>query len=314
MIHERADRSTLALLRVWIFGIWFVSLLFDPIQQLGALPHDLFRPPGFLKVVPTGTWDRLLDERPLVVFRVVLLVLLFLTAVGLFRRPFVPALTAAGVALYQGIVRGYSGHMNHAEITLLWATMLIVFFPMGEVLSVRRPRARGDEVDRDARVGVLALAILFATSYTFVAAVRIFKGVDLFSTDSLRNNLAGHWVTTGRIVDGTYRLPGGTPLWDSTPRPVLQVLFVAVTVLELVVPLVIVSKWARRLVTPSLLLFHVANIVLLGIPFIEDMLMLVLFSNVWFPAVGRRLAAGELRLRVARSAVVDPVPLTTQRA
>jgi hypothetical protein len=316
VIHERADRSTLALLRVWIFGIWFVQLLFDPLQQLSALPDDLFRPPGFLKVVPTSLWSRILEERSLMAFRVILLGLLLLVALGTFRRPYVPILTAALVAAYQGIVRGYSGHMNHAEIMLLWATMLIVFFPMSDVLSVRRPRDGGPDVDRQARAGVLALAILFAASYFFVAAVRIFKGIDLFRTDALRNNLAGHWVETGRLVDGVYRLPSGTPLWDSVPASVLQLLFVGVTVLELVVPLVIVSKWARWLITPGLLLFHILNIVLLGIPFFEDMLMLVLFSNVWFAAVGRRLAASEVRFRSPRSVARAPetTSLTTQRA
>jgi hypothetical protein len=193
--------------------------------------------------------------------------------------------------------------------------MLIVFFPMSDVLSVRRPIDGGPKVDDQSRGAVLALAILFAASYFFVAAVRIFKGVDLFTTDSLRNNLAGHWVGTGHFVDGTYRLPGGTPLWDAVPAPVLKLLFAGVTILELVVPLVIVSKWARRLIVPGLLLFHIMNIVLLGIPFIEDMLMLVLFSNVWFPALGRRLAAAEVRMRSPRSvAAPEPTPLTTQRA
>jgi hypothetical protein len=300
---------------VWIFGIWFVNLLFDPIQQLSALPDDLFQPPGFLRVVPMSLWGRLLEERSLVAFRVVLLALLFLTAIGAFRKPYVPVVTAALVAVYQGVVRGYSGHMNHAEIMLLWATMLIVFFPMSEVLSVRRPRPGGPEVDRTARAGVLALAILFAASYFFVGAVRVFKGVDLFTTDSLRNNLAGHWVTTGHFVGGTYRLPGGTPLWDAVPGSVLKALYVGVTILELVVPLVIISKWARRLIPPGLLLFHIMNIVLLGIPFIEDMLMLVLFSDVWFPALGRWLAANEVRLRNPRpTAAPEPAPLTTQRA
>jgi hypothetical protein len=315
MIHERADRTTLALLRVWMFGIWFVSLLLDPIQQLAALPDDLFQPPGFLKVVPMSMWSRLLEERSLMAFRVVLLVLLFLTAIGTFRKPYVPILTAALVAVYQGVVRGYSGHMNHAEIMLLWATMLVVFFPMSEALSVRRPRDGGPDVDRQARAAVLALAILFAASYFFVAAVRLFKGVDLFETDSLRNNLAGHWIGSGHLVDGTYVLPSGTPLWDAIPGGVLKLLFLGVTVLELVVPLVIVSKWSRRLVTPGLLLFHIANIVLLGIPFIEDMLMLVLFSDVWFAALGRRLAAAELRLRDQRSTLApEPAPMTAQRA
>jgi hypothetical protein len=315
VIHERADRSTLALLRAWIFGIWFVELLFDPIQQLSALPDDLFRPPGFLRVVPTSLWARLLEERSLMAFRVVLLVLLFLVAIGAFRRPYVPIVTAALVAVYQGIVRGYSGHMNHAEIMLLWATMLVVFFPMSEVLSVGRPRMGGADVDRQARAGVVAITILFAASYFFVAAVRIFKGLDLFTTDSLRNNLAAHWVGTGHLVDGVYRLPSGTPLWDAVPAPILQLLFAGVTVLELVVPLVLVSKWARRLIPPGLLVFHIVNIVLLGIPFIEDILMLVLFSDVWMPAVGRRLASVEWRVRRAGlGAPADPMSLTTQRA
>ena len=92
-----------------------MELLLDPIEHLSVLPHDLFRPPGFLHIVPNGVWSHVLEERSLLAFRVTLLGLLFLVAVGAFRRPYVPVATAALLAVYQGIVRGYSGHMNHAS-------------------------------------------------------------------------------------------------------------------------------------------------------------------------------------------------------
>jgi hypothetical protein len=315
MIHERSDRTTLALLRIWVFGIWFVQLLRDPIERLSALPDDLFRPPGFLRLVPNGLWTHLLAERSLLAFRVILLTLLFLVAIGVFRRPYVPVFTAALVAVYQALVRGYSGHMNHAEIMLLWATMIIVFFPMSNVLSVRRPLRRAPGVDASARAAVVTITILFAVSYFFVAAVRLWKGLDLFTTDSLRNNVARQWISTGRLEGGVYRLPAGTPTFDTLPGWLFQFLYVGATLLELVVPLVLVSKWARRTVPPGLFVFHVMNIVWLGIPFVDDMLMLVLFSDLWLPAFGRWLADLEARVRAPSTAgVPQPAPLTTQRA
>ena len=130
-----------------------------------------------------------------------------------------------------------------------------------------------------------------------MAAARFWKGIDLFGTDSLRNNLARVWVTTGSLDGGTYRLPTGSPVFMVVPAWLLQVLYLGATVLELVVPLVLISKWARRVVPIGLLIFHTVNIVWLRIPFIEDMLMLVLFSNIWFPKLGRRLTDLEKRLR-----------------
>ena len=315
MIHERADRSTLALLRIWVFGIWFVQLLFDPIEQLSALPDDLFRPPGFLGVVPDGVWAQLLEAHSLIAFRVVLLALLFLVALGSFRRPYVPVVTAALVVVYQGLVRGYSGHVNHAEIMLMVAAMVMAFFPMSDVLSVRRPVRPGGKADATARAAVLAVTILFAASYFFVGAVRLWKGIDLFGTDTLRNLVAHHWVDTGGLDRGVYRLPHGAPVFDTLPAWLFQVLYVGATLLELAAPLVLVSKWARRLIPAGLLAFHVMNIGWLDIPFIENMLMLVLFSDVWFPAVGRRLARLEAEVREPDTAAapVGPVAATPRR-
>jgi hypothetical protein len=121
-----------------------------------------------------------------------------------------------------------------------------------------------------------------------------------------------HVIVTGHLDGGTYRLPRGSPAFVVLPAWLLQVLYLGATVLELAVPLVVVSTWARRVLPIGLLLFHAANIVWLRIPFIEDMLMLVLFSNIWFPALGRRLTDLETRLRNP-VAVSDPesVPLTT---
>ena len=191
--------------------------------------------------------------------------------------------------------------MNHAELMLLWAAMIVAFFPMSDVLSIRRPRPSSPDTDARSRAAVLAVTILFAASYFSVAVVRLWKGVTLFKADTLRSLVADHWAQTGVIDGGVYRLPHGTPIFEVLPAWSFRLFYVGATLLELLVPLVLVSKWARRVVPPGLLAFHAMNILWLDIPFIEDMLMLVVFSDVWFPGCGRYLARLEARARPERA-------------
>ena len=105
------------------------------------------------------------------------------------------------------------------------------------------------DVDAAARAAVLAITVLFATSYFFVAAVRLWKGIDIFGTDTLRNLVAigSNGCAQGGSTDSLTALRSSTRYRSGCSR------CSSATLLELAVPLVVVSKWARRVIPPGLL-------------------------------------------------------------
>ena len=48
LLHEDATREVLEAVRVWIFGIWLVKVVLDPLPVISELPVIIFNPAGFL--------------------------------------------------------------------------------------------------------------------------------------------------------------------------------------------------------------------------------------------------------------------------
>jgi hypothetical protein len=293
-LHQQATASSLGLARVLVFGIWFVYLAIDPLERLAELPLAAFDPPGVLKAVPDRLWELALQPTTLLAFKAALLVALGLVVLGLPRSRVLLGLTAAGLVAYQGLVRGFSGHMNHAELALLYISMLFVFFPVFDGLTVRTvagarraPAPTGEPADDPARrapyvAGMLAACLVLSLTYFFVGAVRLWKGIDLFGTSTLRDLVASFALADGRL-SGSFVSPLDVsaavlalPLW------VFQVAFLASTLIELAAPLALFSRRLRLPIVLSLLFFHVSILVFMNVPFPENMALLALFSGSWF--------------------------------
>jgi hypothetical protein len=296
-LHQDATASSLGLARVLVFGIWLYQLATDPVQRLAELPHATFDPPGALRVLPSRIWDLLLEPPVLLTLKVGLLLALALVILGLPRSKALLALTVGALVAYQGIVRGFSGHINHAELPLLYISLLLVFFPVFDGLTVwtwrGRPEAsaagRGPDDRAPYVAGMLAACLILSVTYFFVGVVRLWKGIDLFATPALRGYIAEHAFQGGRF-DGSTTTPLsvpaaalGLPLWF------LQVAFALSTVLELAVPLALFSRRLRPVIVLGLLLFHVTIWAFMDVPFPENMCLLVLFSGVWFHRIAARL-------------------------
>jgi hypothetical protein len=311
-LHQDATASSLGLTRALVFGIWLYQLATDPLQRLAELPHAAFDPPGVLRVLPGAVWDHLLEAPVLLAFKAGLLLALTAVILGLARSKVLLALTVGGLIGYQGIVRGFSGHINHAELALLYISLLLVFFPVFDGLTVWTLRGRpgpseaGQQPnDRAPYVtAMLAACLILSLTYFFVGAVRLWKGIDLFGSPALRGYIAEHALQGGRF-DRTTTTPLsvpaaalGLPLWF------LQVAFALSTVLELAVPLALFSRRLRPVIVLGLLVFHTTIWAFMDVPFPENMCLLALFSGVGLHRIAARLdQRADLRhMLVARGA------------
>jgi hypothetical protein len=291
-LHLQATASSLGLARVLVFGVWFWHLAVDPLQRLSELPRSAYEPPGVLAVVPGRIGEVALRSSSLLAFKLGLLLALALVVLGLVPSQLLLGTTTAGLVVYQGLVRGFSGHMNHAELALLYISMLLVFFPVFDGLTVRPWRARTRQGDRAPYVaGMQVACLVLSLTYFFVGAVRLWKGVDLFGTSTLRDLVASFALQDGRF-DGATVIPSGVQAGIlALPPLAFKVAFAASTLIELAAPLALFSRRLRPFIVAGLLLFHLSILVAMQVPFPENMCLLALFSGTWFHRVAAWLDA-----------------------
>jgi hypothetical protein len=296
-LHQEASASSLGLTRVLVFGIWLYQLAVDPVQRLGELPGSAFDPPGFLRLLPDQVQGLLLERSTLLAFKAGLLIGLVLVILGVPRSKLVLGSTVAGLVVYQAVVRGFSGHVNHAELALLYISLLLVAFPVFDGLTVRTLRGAPEPASSGRGPGerapfvaaMLTACVILSLTYFFVGAVRLWKGLALFGTPALRGYIAEHAFQGGTFDGGALaplHVPAvafGLPLWF------FQAAFVLATVLELSVPLALFSRRLRPVIVVALLWFHVTIWVFMDVPFPENMCLLALFSGSWFHQLAARL-------------------------
>jgi hypothetical protein len=216
---------------------------------------------------------------------------------------------------YQGVLRGFAGHMNHAELLLLFSTLIVAIFPCFDGLSFRKPR-EGEREGTLYSVPFVAIAFLFCLTFTFVGAARLGNGLGLFFTDTLRNLTIEHWIEMGTIKGRMFFAPTSPILaFEFIPSVLYRVSYLASTLLELLAPLALISKRFRFLFVGFALTFHIANLVLLGVPFIENIFLLVVFSEHWFHDIAGALdrAAQGSRLASLRKASREDAAVSRNR-
>jgi hypothetical protein len=122
-------------------------------------------------------------------------------------------------------------------------------------------------------------------TYFFVGAVRLWKGVDLFGTSTLRDLVSSFALQDGRF-DGASVVPSGVPAAILVLPPLtFKVAFAASTLVELSAPLALFSRRLRPFIVAGLLFFHLSILVAMHVPFPENMCLLALFSGTWFHRV-----------------------------
>ena len=296
-LHQEASASSLGLTRVLVFGIWLYQLAVDPVERLSELPASAFDPPGVLRLLPDQAQALLLERPTLLAFKAGLLLGLVLVILGVTRSKLLLGATVGGLVVYQALVRGFSGHVNHAELALLYISLLLVAFPVFDGLTVRtlrggpRPAPAGcGPSDRTPYVAAMLTAcVILSLTYFFVGTVRVWKGLDLFGSPALRGYVAEHAFQNGNF-DGSSLTPLGVPAAVfGLPLWLFQASFVLATVLELSVPLALFSRRLRPVIVVGLLCFHVTIWVFMDVPFPENMWLLVLFSGRWFHRLAARL-------------------------
>lgn len=278
--HGAASAESLAVLRAWIFGFWLVKVVARPLTEYGRTGPEGFRPLSLLRALPDGVWHYLL-ERPdlLLAAQIVLVGVVVAALAGAGGRAGVAA-AAIGVLVHQGMARGYT-HVNHAQLPMLYATVVLVFAPCTDALRVGRrlePPTRPAGTYQLPLVGILALMLL---TYLLIGSQRLVHGgPELF----LSGDLQDYVVRNNLVREPTF---AWVPALFETAWfwPIMRAGFPLVTLLELSAPLVLFLPRYRVFFAWNMIGVHTMIWVTMGISFLDEVLLYLVLvdSRRWSP-------------------------------
>jgi len=285
MLHEHMTQRGLTILRTGIFGMWFVSVLFDPLPVISYLPASAFHPAGFLlRVLPTEWQAWLITGPALHGLKFLTLVTLFGVLVNRFTKP---AAVCACILLtvYQGIVRGF-GHINHAEMGILYAAYFLTLFLFADAAYLKDKRG-GTNVNLPSIAFISITAVMLFT-FMFTGMFRLLSGGwELFISDTMV-----YW-----IVHNSHR-ESFLFLWNLDDwvlrYPLAQAFFKAglpvTTLFEITAPLCLVWRGYRIVFVVVMGTFLILNFVFMNILFWQNFLLCALLIDWSRPRHGANLA------------------------
>jgi hypothetical protein len=272
--EQHTSFASVPLVRSVVFGLWLLKTALTPVDSLASLPLSLFQPVGFLAELPDTALRFLIQASCLQWLKVAVLISLILVLVGLAR-------TAAAVAacllitLQQGIIRGFSGHIHHTDLVLLYAAYLLALLPIADALARKQWATAvlpvAVNTDRALVVGILALLCL---TYTLTGTYRFAHG----GVETFRSGSATFWA-----LRNSYQLVH--PDWGLgkllLPFPLLSHMlnaaFPVVTAFEAAAIGALLSRPFRWVFLAVVIGLHLLSWLFLEVFFWENLILLAFF-------------------------------------
>jgi hypothetical protein len=281
LLHEDATPRALEFLRVLIFGIWLVSVVFDPLPIISHLPTSVFHPAGvLLRCLPSSVQLCLVTAPFLYGLKMVTSISLLLVILNKAMKP-AAVLSCILLTVYQGIVRGF-GHINHADIAVLYGAYFITLFAIADSIVKKRRGERAKSAVNPNSIPFIALLSCMLFTYSFIGIFRaLHGGVELFTSDTMT-----YWIVHNSHRSSFYFL------WDLDDWILssggLQAFFKAglpvVTFFEIFAPLCLVVRWFRYTFIMVMIPFLFLNWFFMNVLFWQNILLCVLLFDLsyWF--------------------------------
>lgn len=268
LLHDNASARTLGLLRIWVFTQWIADLIKDPISPVAVVPMAYFEPIGIMRWLPDEFWVRMHTVDVLNGWRIVMIGLLMLSAIGVPFYRIVALITCVLLTFYQGFLASFAepGHIN---LVPLYIAYIVAIFPAADALSLHR--VRGERGSAVYRAGMVTATGVFLVTYMFVGIRRLLAGgAEIFTNGTILRTVAER-TSTPDYLDASLGL---SILQSPILSGAIVAGFVAVTVFEIFSLLCLSSPWFRRAWLFVILLFHVLSWPLLQTLFLHNMLLM----------------------------------------
>ncbi|MCC5876817.1 MAG: hypothetical protein JJU11_11410 [Candidatus Sumerlaeia bacterium] len=271
MLKDELTPVSLGFLRICIYGLWFLIVLLCPMQQYAMLPLEMFSPWGAFRHIPSVFYEWLLQPGSLLLYKSVLLGLLAACMLGVRPFPAVAIPAALMLLLFDGLMKGFNGFINHAQFGLLYATFLLVLFPCcADRLSVIRSSRDRVRPYHEYAMGYLSVVLLLCIAYALVGGRRLAAGgLEVFTGDAIVVYLSVQSVHYSPYPFDFGLLAGKNTFF----MMFFQFGFLVTTIFEFLSPLVLVWKWFRVLWLLVIIPFHLMTLFTMNIFFWENMVL-----------------------------------------
>ena len=276
IVNRIVPRSAFALgvVRSIVHGTLLVSILFTSFSALGSLPVTILRPTGAMNFLPWSFYNALQTPAAMVTFKVVLVLSLLLSTVGLLTVISTKT-SLLLVVFYQGLLRSF-GHFNHDEMVAVYYLAVLAFTPCGDEFSIdsRLKKTRAARPAFAYAYPILLMQLLIAWSYFSSALIKLrVAGLKYLSPDNLPALAIFH--SLDNLHDTHFKLA----FWLPQVRAYLPFAVGLVLIWELVFPLAIFSRRWRWWMLGFGIVFHLATLVFMNIFFPHQLAMYLIFVD-----------------------------------
>jgi hypothetical protein len=261
--------------RITVFGIWFYHVLNTPFDLIGQLPYDMFRARGLLGVLPDPFYQALFASPGLLLgWKIALLIGCALLVLGVRPFPLFAVPVTLLLLLFDGVGKGFAAWVNHGQMGILFAAIVLCLFPAADALSVHGRKREGAARPAVYAGGVLAIAAFLSAAYAFIGTHRVVSGGSaIFTGDAILTYLA--------VQSLNYSAYGFQYGLLGLSSPLIGVLFkvgyAVTTLFEILSPFALVNTWFRRVWLVVIVPFHVTTLFTMNIFFWENILLIAVF-------------------------------------
>ena len=165
--------------------------------------------------------------------------------------------------------------MNHAEMPLLYAAMLLPLFPCADSLVLGRT-LRTTRADALYAMPVFVITATLCLCYSFVGIHRlVYEAPDVFLSDSILSYTVGM-----SLRSGSYPWQFGPLIAQSTVfSGLLKLSYPLTTVIEALAPLCLISTRFRVAFVPLMFSFHLTTLLLMNVWFWEFLPLYIVFLD-----------------------------------
>lgn len=277
MLLSNAGPVHLAVLRIAVFGCWAIVISFFSPVSYATLPIELFKPWGIHSLFPEELFIFLLRKECLIFLKFTILIGCLLCVMGI--RPFKPVaiLTVILIFLFDFIVKGFNGFINHAQIAILFSAIFISFTPASDSLSVIKSEKRSSERN-DYSTPVLLSAIVLTYAYSFIGIRRLYiGGFDVFTNDALVT-----YIIRNSLNYSMYGFEYGITLISFDYVVILfKAGFFIVTIMEILSPFIFFNRYLRYTWLSVIIPFHFISLFTMNIFFWENILLILVLFIGW---------------------------------
>lgn len=274
LLHNNADPRILGILRFAVFGLWLILIINTPLTIYADLPSESFSTWGFYQLLfsnlPPEILASILSYEFLFGLKIVLIVCTVLCTAGV--RPFKPLaiITIILIFIFDGIVKGFYGFTNHAQLGALYCAIVLSFFPAADGFSFLGDK-KTVKTSNQYSLPVIISAFLICLPYSFIGLHRLFYGgAEIFTGDALLQYMS---VQSMHYAEYDFRL-GLLILESDVIAAFLKLGFFIITIFEILTPLVLINRLFRYVWLVIIIPFHFLTLLTMNIFFWENLILI----------------------------------------